>query len=192
MVSNVTKVSLLLTGVLALLFGLALALRQRVDPAAKEGQPGEGATGNGPEVRLITVFWLFCLLVLLVAAGRYAWAYFDASAVERAALLSATRSFAFLFLAMLAGMLASVIVASAKAGLGKVRLAQLLIPLACSVLVFGSFWAGLSARSAGPMELLAAFESGFGWELFLNRASQPGGAVRRKAVPQSRGAVGRG
>lgn len=133
---------------------------------------GFGETAGHP-LSLYAVFVIFASLVAVVTIGFVAVAFWEADAAGRAEILRSLRTFSFLFLAMVAGMLASVLVGQIRAGEDSVPLTRLIMPLAASVLVFGSFWAGLSGRPDGPMALLAAFESGFGWEAFLNRFPAP-------------------
>lgn len=188
-----TRAGILTAGLLALLFGLFMAIRPERAWEAASVPPKENDTGAGsPTIRLTTLFGIFCGLVALLALGRFIWAYIEASPAGRAQLFASARTFGFLFVAMIAGMLASVVVAAVKAQSESINVHQLLVPLACSALVFGSFWAGLTNRAAGPMELLAAFESGFCWELLLNRYTQPAAAPSRKPTAANRAVIGRG
>lgn len=168
-------------GVLGLGAGLWAGLSQIIGLQQAGKQDGQG------RISLVVLFGVFAGLIALVAALWFLFAYADSNPAGRTAMLKGLRSFALLFIAMLAGMVASVLVANGREGRLEVPVAQLVVPLTCSVIVFGAFWGTLSGRSAGPIELLAAFESGFGWEAFINRIGTPG----RPAVAQSQSA-GRG
>lgn len=157
------RIMLAVVGVLGLCAGLWAGLSGAAQLQNAGKQEGQGG------VSLVVLFGVFTGLVTLVAALWFVFAFADSDPAGRTAMLKGLRSFALLFLAMLAGMIASVLVANGRAGRLEISVAQLVVPLTCSVLVFGAFWGGLSGRTAGPIELLAAFESGFGWEAFINR-----------------------
>lgn len=168
-------------GVLGLCAGLWAGLSGTVQlqHAGKEG--GQGG------VSLVVLFGTFAGLVTLIAALWFAFAFADSDPAGRIAMLKGLRSFALLFLAMIAGMIASVLVANGRAGRLEIPVAQLVVPLTCSVLVFGAFWGTLSGHAAGPIELLAAFESGFGWEAFINRIETPDLPAEAPGKPARRG-----
>ncbi|MGI5852808.1 MAG: hypothetical protein ACOX8I_00630 [Bacillota bacterium] len=175
-------VIVIISGVLGLLLGIGAGLqrKKRSKTVSAESAPQKGLS-------FTTVFWIYVALLLAGAAGWFILSYLGADADGRIKLIDDLRKVLILLAVMTAGMFASLLVGHMQAGKKMISIENILLPLTCSFLVFNSIWAGLSDRSIGSIELLAAFESGFGWESFLNRFIKSGSSAAAKSTTTKTG-----
>lgn len=155
---------LIIGGSLTLLLGIGFGLERK-----KQSMAVSVESSPQKNLSFTTVFWIYVTLLLAGVVGWLVSSYLAADAAGKIRLIDDLRKMLVLFAVMTAGMFASILVGHIQKGKKMISIENIILPLTCSFLVFNSVWAGLSDRSIGGMELLAAFESGFGWESFLNR-----------------------
>lgn len=160
---------LIIGGSLTLLLGIGSGLERK-----KQSMVDSVESAPQKSLSLTTVFWIYMALSLAGATGWLVSSYLAADAAGKVRLIDDLRKMLVLLAVMTAGMFASVLAGHIQKGKKMISIENIILPLTCSFLVFSSVWAGLSDRSIGGMELLAAFESGFGWESFLNRFVKSG------------------
>lgn len=114
------RIMLAAVGVLGLCAGLWAGLSEAAQLQYAGKEEGQGG------VSLVVLFGVFAGLVTLVAALWFVFAFADSDPAGRTVMLKGLRSFALLFLAMLAGMIASVLVANGRAGRFDIPVAQLI------------------------------------------------------------------
>jgi hypothetical protein len=173
-------VLLIIGGVLSLLLGISSGLERK-----KQSRVASVESAPQKNLSFTTVFWIYVALVLAGAAGWLVSSYLAGDAAARVKLIDDLRKMLILLVIMTAGMLASVLVGHIQKGKKVVSIENIMLPLTCSFLVFNSVWAGLSDRSIGAIELLAAFESGFGWESFLNRFIKSGSSTTKTSTAKA-------
>ena len=173
-------VFLVIGGVLTLLLGIGSGLERK-----KQSMAASAESVPQKSLSFTTVFWIYVALLLAGAVGWLLSSYLSADAAGKIRLIDNLRKMLVLLAVMTAGMFASVLVGHIQTGKKMVNIENIILPLTCSFLVFNSVWAGLSDRSIGGIELLAAFESGFGWESFLNRFVKSGSSTTKTTTAKA-------